>query len=178
MEGVGPQVNESDVLALVRAVEAQDGRPDREWAIRRVGELGWACAAIGVRSNGAYAVTPTGRIGSFVISMTRDRDALAKLAALPEPGRIRIEDRDTAQSLLESALVRVLDPVPTQWHEVKLGDLGWLFATTGLDAVLRFVVTRLGQVAHCPSDDPTGEETMRALIERARTRIPVAQLSP
>lgn len=171
-------MNESDVLALVRAVEAQDGRPDREWAIRRVGELGWACAAIGVRSNGAYAVTPTGRIGSFVISMTRDRDALAKLAALPEPGRIRIEDRDTAQSLLESALVRVLDPVPTHWHEVEVGDLGWLFATTGLETVLRLVVTRLGQVAHCPSDDPTGEETMRALIERATTRIPVAQLSP
>jgi hypothetical protein len=42
----------------------------------------------------------------------------------------------------------------------------------------RFVVTRLGQVAHCPSDDPTGEETMRALIERATTRIPVAQLTP
>ena len=171
-------MNESDVLALVRAVEAQDGRPDREWAIRRVGELGWACAAIGVRSNGAYAVTPTGRIGSFVISMTRDRDALAKLAALPEPGRIRVEDREAAQSLLESALVRVLDPVPTHWREVEVGDLGWLFATTGLETVLRFVVTRLGQVAHCPSDDPTGEETMRALIERATTRIPVAQLSP
>ena len=178
MEGAGPQVNESDVLALVRAVEAQDGRPDREWAIRKVDDLGWACAAIGVRSNGAYAVTPTGRIGSYVISMTRDRDALARLAALPEPGRTRIEDREAAQSLLESALVRMMDPVPRQWREVEVGDLGWLFATAGLDTALRFVVTRLGQVAVCPSDDLTGEETMLALIERATTRIPVAQLSP
>ena len=110
--------------------------------------------------------------------MTRDRDALARLAALPEPGGIRVEDREAAQSLLESALARMLDPVPTHWHEVEVVDLGWLFATTGLETVLRFVVTRLGQVAHCPSDDPTGEETMRALIERARIRIPVAQLSP
>ncbi|MBK7611270.1 MAG: hypothetical protein IPJ15_08405 [Actinomycetales bacterium] len=171
-------MNESDVLELLRAVEAQDGRPDREWAIRKVDDLGWACAAIGVRSNGAYAVTPTGRIGSYVISMTRDRDALARLAALPEPGRTRIEDREAAQSLLESALVRMMDPVPRQWREVEVGDLGWLFATAGLDTALRFVVTRLGQVAVCPSDDLTGEETMRALIERATTRIPVAQLSP
>ena len=171
-------MNESDVLELLRAVEAQDGRPDREWAIRKVDDLGWACAAIGVRSNGAYAVTPTGRIGSYVISMTRDRDALARLAALPEPGRTRIEDREAAQSLLESALVRMMDPVPRQWREVEVGDLGWLFATAGPDTALRFVVTRLGQVAVCPSDDLTGEETMRALIERATTRIPVAQLSP
>ena len=171
-------MNESDVLELLRAVEAQDGRPDREWAIRKVDDLGWACAAIGVRSNGAYAVTPTGRIGSYVISMTRDRDALARLAALPEPGRTRIKDREAAQSLLESALVRMMDPVPRQWREVEVGDLGWLFATAGLDTALRFVVTRLGQVAVCPSDDLTGEETMLALIERATTRIPVAQLSP
>ncbi|HRC17694.1 MAG TPA: hypothetical protein PLV11_05395 [Phycicoccus elongatus] len=171
-------MNESDVLELLRAVEAQDGRPDREWAIRKVDDLGWACAAIGVRSNGAYAVTPTGRIGSYVISMTRDRDALARLAALPEPGRTRIEDREAAQSLLESALVRMMDPVPRQWREVEVGDLGWLFATAGPDTALRFVVTRLGQVAVCPSDDLTGEETMLALIERATTRIPVAQLSP
>ncbi len=171
-------MDESDVLALVQAVEAQDGRPHREWSIGKVDDLGWVCAAVGVRSNGAYAVTPTGRIGSSVISMTRDRDALARLAALPDPGGIRIEDREVAQSLLESALVRMTDPVPTQWREVEVGDLGWLFATTGLDSALRFLVSRLGRVAVCPGDDPTGEGTLRALIERAATRIPVAQLSP
>ena len=125
-----------------------------------------------------YAVTPNGRIGSFMMSTTSDRDALARLAALPEPGRTRIKDREAAQSLLESALVRMMDPVPRQWRAVEVGDLGWLFATAGLDTALRFVVTRLGQVAVCPSDDLTGEETMLALIERATTRIPVAQLSP
>ena len=173
-------MNEADVLELLRAVEAQDGRPPGHWLITPVDDLGWACGLVGVRANVGYAVTPNGRIGSFMMSTTSDRDALSKLAALPEPGRIRVEDRETAQSLLESALVRVLDPVPTHWHEVEVEvvGLGWLFATTGLETVLRLVVTRLGQVAHCPSDDPTGEETMRALIERARTRIPVAQLSP
>ena len=123
-------------------------------------------------------MTPNGRIGSFMMSTTSDRDALARLAALPEPGRTRIKDREAAQSLLESALVRMMDPVPRQWREVEVGDLGWLFATAGPDTALRFVVTRLGQVAVCPSDDLTGEETMRALIERATTRIPVAQLTP
>ncbi len=170
-------MNEADVLALVRAVEAQAGRPDREWDIGRVDDLGWVCAAIGVRSNGAYAVTPTGRIGSYVISMTQDRDALARLAALPEPGRTRIEDGEAAQSLLESALVRTLDPVPTQWREVEVGDLGWLFGSPELDPAVRFLVSRLGQVAFCLGDDPTGEETLRTLIERATTRIPVAQLT-
>ena len=178
MAGVGPQVNESDVLELLRAVEAQDGRPPGHWLITPVDDLGWACGLVGVRANVGYAVTPNGRIGSFMMSTTSDRDALARLAALPEPGRTRIEDREAAQSLLESALVRMMDPVPRQWREVEVGDLGWLFATAGPDTALRFVVTRLGQVAVCPSDDLTGEETMRALIERARTRIPVAQLTP
>ena len=171
-------MNEADVLELLRAVEAQDGRPPGHWLITPVDDLGWACGLVGVRANVGYAVTPNGRIGSFMMSTTSDRDALSKLAALPEPARIRIEDREAAQSLLESALARMMDPVPTQWREVEVGDLGSLFATTGLETVLRFMVTRLGQVAHCPSDNPTGEETMRALIERARTRIPVAQLSP
>jgi hypothetical protein len=114
-------VNEADVLELLRAVEAQDGRPPGQWLITAVDDLGWACGLVGVRANVGYAVTPNGRIGSFMMSTTSDRDALSKLAALPEPGRIRVEDREAAQSLLESALVRVLDPVPTHWREVEVG---------------------------------------------------------
>ena len=79
-------MNETEALELVHAVEAQDGRGSRTWQVTPVDDLGWAIAAIGVRSNGAYAVSRTGRVGRYVISTTRPREALEKLAALPDPG--------------------------------------------------------------------------------------------
>jgi hypothetical protein len=87
-------MNEDEALELVLAAEAQDGLPVRTWQVTPVDDLGWAIAAIGVRSNGAYAVTRTGRVGRYVISTTRPREALEKLAALPDPGSQPV-DRST-----------------------------------------------------------------------------------
>lgn len=171
-------MNQSDAQDLVRAVMAQDGRPSMEWDVEPIGDLGWACSPVGVRSNVAYAVTPNGRIGSYVLSVTRDEDALRMLAALPEPrsGSL-VTDQAQAQALLEEAVRPLGDLGQTGWRQTEIPDLGWLFIPIGTNRELSFVVTRTGQVSVCPTDDPTGAATARELTQRAR-RIPVAQLSP
>lgn len=85
-------MNEAEARLLVLAVEAQAGRPQREWRATVVGALGWVFASVGVRSNQAYAVTPSGRIGSFMISTTPRDVALARLAGLPDSPSTRLGD--------------------------------------------------------------------------------------
>ncbi len=172
-------VDDTEVLALVRAVEAQDGRPVREWKITPVGDLGWVLGAIGVRSNVGYAVTPAGRIGRFMLSTTRDIDALTTLAALPIPTTPpEVLDGAAAEQVVEVALAGIGSLGHTGWQHVEIGDLGWRLTPTGLASDLHFVVTRTGQVALAPATDVSGEATLRELAARSVGRIPVAQISP
>lgn len=172
-------MNETEALELVHAVEAQDGQGSRTWQVTPVDDLGWAIAAVGVRSNGAYAVTRTGRVGRYVISTTRPREALEKLAALPDPrSQAEVADAAAAERLVETALARFGSLGQSGWDHVELGELGWRFTPRGVDGEVRFVVTRGGQVTLVPATDPTGADTARELIDRSAGRIPVAQLSP
>lgn len=177
MERYGPEVNESDALALVVAVEAQDGRTGGQWRSTPVDDRGWVFGAIGVRSNRGYAVTPAGRIGAYLISMTSAADALERLAALPEPNRSAgPEDAESAEALVAAALARLGVHEPVQWRHDDITDLGWLFTMQDASRPLRFVVTRAGQVALCPGQDASGVATAQELAARAAHRIPVADL--
>lgn len=168
---------ESDALALVVAVEAQDGRTGGQWRITPVDNRGWVFGAVGVRSNRGYAVTPTGRIGAYLISTTSAADALERLAALPEPNRSAgPDDVASAESLLTAALAQLGVQEPIQWRHDDITDLGWLFTAQSASRPLRFVVTRAGQVALCPGQDVTGSATAQELTARAAHRIPVADL--
>lgn len=114
-------MNETEALELVHAVEAQDGQGSRTWQVTPVEDLGWTIAAIGVRSNGAYAVTRTGRVGRYVISTTRPREALEKLAALPDPrSQAEVADAAAAERLVETALARF----------GSLGQTGWITSSS------------------------------------------------
>jgi hypothetical protein len=171
-------VNESDALALVRAVEMQEGRAEGEWQVTPVDELGWVFGAVGVRSNRGYAVTRSGRIGSYMMSTTRARAALEQLDALPDPSGARVEDSVQARSLLELAIAQFGEIGQSGWRHTDVGELGWLFTPRGVASEIRFVVTRSGQAAVCPTDDAAGEATAQELTDRAANRISVTQLSP
>ncbi len=167
-------MNESDALALILAVEAQDGR-EGGWSIHAVEDLGWMATTTVGRSSMAYAVTPTGRIGAFMMTTTRAEEALKKLAALSEPRSASIDDRDAAEEFLESAVAELGELGHTGWKLVEVGTLGWLGTPMGVASTLRFAVSRTGQVALCPDDDPTGAATLQELTDRA-AKIPVAFL--
>jgi hypothetical protein len=170
-------VNESEALALVMAVQTQDGRSEGEWQVTPVDDLGWIFGAIGVRSNCGYAVTTGGRVGSFPISTTRARDALQELGSLPDPSDAGVDDAAQALSLLELSLTQLGDIGQSGWRHADVGGLGWLFTPTGVESDIRFVVTRSGRAAVCPAHDATGAATVRELTDRAARRIPVAQLN-
>jgi len=171
-----PAAPVTDALTLVRAVETQDGRPARDWQVTSVDDLGWVCSSIGVRSDEGYAVTPAGRIGAFATSTMTPHQALAILTALPEPKPPRIADEDQAWSLLEVQVAQPGGLAHREWSCHEVPDLGWLFVLLRVDATVRFVVSRDGQIAATPRSDETGAATLGPLIERQAHRIPVAHL--
>ncbi len=62
------------------------------------------------------------------------------------------------------------------WEVAEVGTLGWFGTSIGVASELQFVVSRTGQVALCPDDDPTGASALQELIHRS-TKIPVPFLS-
>jgi hypothetical protein len=177
MERHEPEVNESDALALVVAAEAQDGRTGGQWQATPVDDRGWVFAASGVRSSRAYAVTPSGRIGAYLISTTSAADALERLAALPVPNRSAgPKDASSAEALVTAALAQWGPREQMQWRHDEIIDLGWLFTLQNASRPVRFVVTRTGQVALCPKEDASGVATAQELTARMGYRIPVADL--